>query len=414
MSNMKSNLKVGLVTPMPPSKTTLSEYGYYLAKHLAEKEEIEELQLYVEQLPWESRLGYEKYHGDQYYIPCWQFNRRKNPFTILSAIKEHAPHIVIINLQFLLFGDKKVAAAMGLLLPMLLKLNGIKCIVLLHNIMEQVDLSNAGFTQNKLAKSLYKMLGTALTRLILKADLVGVTMENYVDILKSKYKQDNVVLLPHGSFETPPKPVYTQRKGPFKVLTFGKFGTYKKVEVLLNAIDLVRARTFLNVELVIAGTDNPNVKGYLEGVQKKFRHVKQVTFTGYVAEEDVPELFQQATVVVFPYTSTTGSSGVLHQAGSYGRAVILTNLGDLASLVKEEGYMGEFFEPEDEISLSGAIIKILTDFDYRKKLERNNFRAASSLSMGDIADWYLIHIEQLLGEVPVLSAQEDEVQKKVA
>ena len=59
----------------------------------------------------------------------------------------------------------------------------------------------------------------------------------------------------------------------------------------------------------------------------------------------MPTLFKESAVVVFPYTSTTGSSGVLHQAGSYGKAVVMPDLGDLALLVKDEGYNGAFFDP---------------------------------------------------------------------
>jgi hypothetical protein len=39
---------------------------------------------------------------------------------------------------------------MGLLIPMFLKLFGCNTVVLLHNILEQVDLESAGFTKNKL------------------------------------------------------------------------------------------------------------------------------------------------------------------------------------------------------------------------------------------------------------------------
>lgn len=391
---MKSNLKVGFVTPMPPSKTTLNEYGYHLAKHLSAKDEIDELQLYVEQL--DNDAGYQPFDEKQTIIPSWTFNSKSNPFSIRKEVKKHKPDVVIINLQFLLFGDKKVAAAMGLMLPILLKLSGYKTIVLLHNIMEEVDLDKAGFTKNPLLKFVYSLIGNILTRLILQANVVGVTIEKYVDVLKKKYRKKNIVLLPHGSFEIPEEPDYKLPDGPLKVMTFGKFGTYKKVEVLIDAIELVREKTDLDMEVIIAGTDNPNVKGYLDEVNKKYQHVQGLTFTGYVAEEDVPRIFLESAVVVFPYTSTTGSSGVLHQAGSYGKSVIMTNLGDLALLVKEEGYRGEFFEPEDKVSLADAIIKILTDPAYRHELEKANFEAAASLSMEDVADWYLIHMEQLL------------------
>ena len=389
---MRRNLKVGIVTPMPPSKTTLNEYGFHLAKHFADKEEIDELQLYVERI----NDNYDASSQKQKFIPCWSFNNNSNILSIRKAIKANKPDIVIINLQFLMFGDKKVAAALGLMLPFLLKMSGYKTIVLLHNIMEEVDLDSAGFTKNPLLKWIYTLIGNILTRLVLQANIVGVTIEKYVDVLKKKYKKKNIVLLPHGSFEVPEEPDYALPDGSLKVMTFGKFGTYKKVEVMIEAVQKVRRETDLQMQIVIAGTDNPNVTGYLEKIKETYSDVKDMIFTGYVAEEDVPILFKESAVVVFPYTSTTGSSGVLHQAGSYGKAVILTNIGDLAQLVKEEGYRGEFFEPENVDSLAEAIKKVLSNEDYRKEIEKANFRAAASLNMSDITDWYLIHIEKLL------------------
>ena len=115
----------------------------------------------------------------------------------------------------------------------------------------------------------------------------------------------------------------------------------------------------------------------------------QVRFTGYVEEHEVPTLFNDSTVVVFPYTSTTGSSGVLHQAGSYGKAVVMPDLGDLAHLVKDEGYQGEFFEPTSVISLAKAIETIVTNDSYRIALGKANYKAATALPMSKIAAIYL-------------------------
>lgn len=390
---MRKNLNIGIITPYPPSKTTLNEYGYHLTRHFQEKEEVASVQVYAEELP----IGNDYEQEDKLkFIPCWQFNSYSTTFNILKNVRNNKPDVVIINLQFLLFGDKKIPAALGLLLPFLLRVYGFKNITLLHNIMEEVDLGKAGITQNPILKLAYNLIGNLLTRMILMSNLVGVTIEKYVDVLRSKYKKKNVVLLPHGSFEVPPTPDYKLPDGPLKVMTFGKFGTYKKVEVLIEAVELVRKRTELDIEVVIAGTDNPNVKGYLKDVQKKYEEVDQLTFTGYVEEEDVPRIFKESAVAVFPYTSTTGSSGVLHQTGSYGKAAILPKLGDLALLVEEEGYRGVYFEPENVESLADAIQLMLTDEAKRNEIEKANFRAAASLSMSDIADWYLIHINKLL------------------
>jgi hypothetical protein len=111
------------------------------------------------------------------------------------------PDAVLFNLQFVKFGDKKIPAAMGLLIPMFLKLFGCNTVVLLHNILEQVDLESAGFTKNKLASKIYNLIGTNLTKCILKADVVAVTISKYVDVLGEKYKSENVSLIPHGSLK---------------------------------------------------------------------------------------------------------------------------------------------------------------------------------------------------------------------
>jgi hypothetical protein len=58
------------------------------------------------------------------------------------------------------------------IIPMFLKLFGCNG-SLLHNILEQVDLESAGFTKNKLASKIYNLIGTNLTKCILKADGCG-------------------------------------------------------------------------------------------------------------------------------------------------------------------------------------------------------------------------------------------------
>jgi len=389
---MENNLNIALVTPYPPSKTTLNEYGYYLAKHLSEKPELEQLFLLTE----ETEEAYEPENGKMSFFPCWKFNSLKNPFRILSQIRQLKPDAVVINLQFLLFGDKKVAAALGLMLPVLLKLFGIKSIVLMHNILEEVDLKNAGISNSKIMRFIYNMIGNFLTRCILMADIVGVTIEKYVDVLTEKYKKSNIVLFPHGTFESPAMPDFSVKEGRKKILAFGKFGTYKKVEILIEAFDKLQQKGIEDMELVIAGTDSPNVKGYLEDVAEKYQNVNNIVFTGYVPENEVSTVFEESSMVVFPYTSTTGSSGVLHQTGSYGKPAILPNLGDLGRLVEEEGYAGEYFEPESSESLSNAIEKLMTDVPYRRQIAEQNYEAASALSLSDITDWYLIHISNLL------------------
>lgn len=387
-------MKVAIVTAFPPSKVTLNEYGYHLVKNFAQKNEVSELVLITDKTKEPKQLDFD----NRYKISvkeCWEFNSYLNIFTIVKAVLKEKPDAVLFNLQFVKFGDKKIPAALGLLVPMILKLLGCNTVVLLHNILEQVDLESAGFASNKIAQKVYNFIGTSLTRCLLKADVVAVTINKYVDVLNAKYKCKNVVLIPHGSFETPKSPNFDLPAGPKKVMAFGKFGTYKKVEILIEAIEKIRQTNSEPIELVIAGTDSPNTPGYLKSVQEKYAHVSGITFTGYVEESQVETIFNESAVVVFPYTSTTGSSGVLHQAGSYGKAVVMPDLGDLALLVKDEGYKGEFFNPTSALSLATAISVILDDESYRIKIAKANYKAACALSMDKITAMYLEQFGQI-------------------
>lgn len=382
-------MKLAIVTAYPPSKVTLNEYAYHLVKHFRQNQEVTELVLLTDVTPDQADITFEEDGCEITVKQCWKFNSLKNVFSIAKAVRATQPDSVLYNLQFMKFGDKKVAAALGLFSPWVSKMMGVKTTVLLHNIMETVDLDSAGFTSNKLKIKAYNFIGEMLTRVVLKADTVALTISKYVDILEKKYNAKNCVLIPHGTFEIPEEPSYNVAPGPLKIMTFGKFGTYKKVEILIEAVQIVRKQTGRDLEIVIAGTDSPNTPGYLAEVQETYKHIPNLTFTGYVEEEDVPVIFSESAMVVFPYTSTTGSSGVLHQAGSYGKAVVMPDLGDLGILVKEEGYRGEFFNPESLHSLATGIQNLVTNEAYRTEIAKANYQAATALPMSRIAQMYI-------------------------
>jgi glycosyltransferase involved in cell wall biosynthesis len=391
-------MKLAIVTAYPPSKVTLNEYAYHLVKSFRQKDEITELILLTDKTLEEKDIHFKQDGCKISIVECWKFNSYLNVLSVTKAIHKTKPDGVLFNLQFMKFGDKKIPAALGLTLPLICKIKGIPSIVLLHNILEQVDLKSAGFASNKLVQKVYNSIGTSLTRLILKADLVAVTMNKYVTTLKDKYKVHAVKMIPHGTFEILDAPLQKLPKGPLKIMTFGKFGTYKKIEYLIEAVELLREETGLDLEIVIAGTDHPNASGYLSNVQEKNKQVSQLTFTGYVEEVEVAQLFIESAVVVFPYTSTTGSSGVLHQAGSYGRAVVMPNIGDLASLIEDEGYCGEFFDPKSVTSLAHAIKTIITNDVYRIELGEANYKAATAFPMERITAIYLEEFNKIIAK----------------
>jgi glycosyltransferase involved in cell wall biosynthesis len=389
-------MKIAFVSPYPPSLVTLNEYGYHLIRSFAGKPGVEKIYVLTNHLEDDSK--YTQYAAEGIDImPCWKFNSLFAMTDIRKKIKELQPDLVIMNLQFMTFGEGKIPAALGLLTPWACKLLKIPSIVILHNITETVKLETIGMAQSKWKTNLFLWIGKQLTKFILKADVVGLTISQYVDIIKDKYKATNVVLLPHGNFELPQRSYLPDPLPHINLMAFGKFGTYKKVEVMLDAMKLLEqkypGKKFIST---IAGTDNPNVKGYLDAVKEKYSYMNNVVFTGYVPEEKVEGIFKDSTFVIFPYTTTTGSSGILHQAGSYARACILPKIDDLERVVEEEGYGGAYFKTDDAGSLADAVTALIDNPAERKKFEDMNYAAAKGLPMGELAEWYLCHAKRLI------------------
>jgi glycosyltransferase involved in cell wall biosynthesis len=401
-------MRIAVVTTHPPGTGTLNEYGYHFVEALRQKPEVSEVILLVDHL--EDNQQYEAVartgsneetsgQAPMKIIPCWRFNDRLNALHIVRTLRKVEPDCVLFNIQFASFGNRQISAALGLLAPRMARAAGFPTMVLLHNIMETADLSSAGFAQNRFKETILRTGGDVITRFILGADLVALTIPKYVEILTKKYGADNVILAPHGSFDgNASMPNFDLPNGPKQIVTFGKFGTYKKVEGLIEAIKQLRDAGLGPIELTIAGTDSPNAAGYLAGVRERYADVEGLSFTGYVAEEDIPRLFSEAATVVFPYTSTTGSSGVLHQSSLYGTAAVMPKIGDFAELISEEGYDGEYFEPDSVSSLANAIRRVVTDDERRRQISMRNYMAACGLPISEVVDWYVLHLEALISE----------------
>lgn len=389
-------MKIAFVSPYPPSQVTLNEYGYHLIRSFVGKPEVEKIYVLTNHL--EDNSQYSRYAMDGIeIIPCWKFNSLNSFWQIRQQLKALKPDVVIMNLQFMTFGEGKVQAALGLLTPLACKMLGIPSMVILHNITETVKLETIGMAGSKWKTDLFLWIGKQLTKMILKADLVGLTISQYVDIIKEKYKANNVILLPHGNFELPERSYLPDALPEINLMAFGKFGTYKKVEVMLDAVKILQQKyPQQKFKATIAGTDNPNVKGYLDGVKASYSNMSNVEFTGYVPEEAVEGIFKESTFVIFPYTTTTGSSGILHQAGSYARACILPKIDDLERVVEEEGYGGAYFETDNAQSLADSVAHLIETPAERKQYEDMNYAAAKGLPMNELAQWYLSHGKQLI------------------
>jgi glycosyltransferase involved in cell wall biosynthesis len=373
-------MKICLVSAFPPSRRGLNEYGFHIAREL-HSDSILSLTVLADEL--EGSASEEIHDFDV--RRCWDFNRGGNALRILHAVRDIRPDVVWFNLLFSTFGNNPLAAFTGLSAPALTRMAGFYTHVTLHHLMDNIDLHDAGVRSPRL----YRMAGKFATRMLLTANSVSVLLPAYRRTLIEKYRGENVHFRSHGILSARPEyPDFSLRGNPHKILAFGKWGTYKRLESLIQAFKLL-SREVPDCKLVIAGANHPMTPGYVESVAAGVQDDPRIEFTGYVAEEKIAELFRSSTVLVLPYSSATGSSGVAHLAAEYGVPVVSADIEDFRDMALDEGLAIEFYQTGSSASMAEKIREIVESPEKQKEMAEANFSAALRMTMPQIMRRYL-------------------------
>ena len=234
-------------------------------------------------------------------------------------------------------------------------------------------------------------MGTDIaTRALLKANSLSVLLPGYQRTLASKYAAENVLLGTHGTFASRPSaPDFTKRGNPdLRILAIGHWGTYKRLETLMEAFPLVLEKV-PNAQLVVAGANHHTKAGYWESIRAAQPAHLPIDFRGYVPEEDIPDLYQTTSVLVMPYDSATGSSGPAHQACEYGVPIVSADVADLREMAVDEDMAVSFYEIGNAADLAAQLITILQSSELQRRMAEHNYTAGVRMTMSCVVRNYL-------------------------
>ena len=373
-------MKICLVTAFPPSRGGLNEYGLHVAQALSNLPQLN-LTILADKLrtPEPEMDGFDV-------IRCWSFNSLANPARLLRAIEKLQPDVVWFNLGFASYGSRPLPAFCGVVTPALVRLRGYYTHVTLHQIMDMMNLENASVKYPRL----YRLGGWVATHLLLMANSVSVLIPAYRSTLIENYHRNNVHFRPHGILFGEPELPDLARRGDAeqRILAFGKWGTYKRLEPLIEAFEKVSAEQ-KNVRLIIAGANHPETPGYVESVARNVAGHPRIEFTGYVPEEQVAQLFRSATLLVLPYSSAAGSSGVAHLACEYSLPIVAADLPEFRDMATAEGLAICFYETGNTNRFADALLSVLQHPEWRRQMTERNFAAALRMTMPIVVRQYL-------------------------
>ncbi|MGB7191605.1 MAG: glycosyltransferase [Acidobacteriaceae bacterium] len=388
-------MKICLVATFPPSGRQLNEYAFHIARELQHHPNVELTILADELSDYEfatdangnSLQDHAELPGFEV-IRCWRFGSMGNPARLLKVIRRLKPDVVWFNLVFSSFAtpENPFAAFAGLSAPALTRGCGFYTHITLHHIVEHVDFAAAGVKRERLLR-----IGTNVaTKALLKAHSVSVLLPSYQRTLVSKYSARNVLLGTHGTFaDIPTPPDFTKRGNPdLRILAIGHWGTYKRLETLMEAFPAV-LKEIPNARLIIAGANHHTRAGYWESIRRAQPAGLPIDFRGYVPEDEIPELFRTASMVVMPYDSATGSSGPAHQACEYGIPIVCADIADFRAMAKEEDMAISFYNKGDAENLAGKLISILQSPEEQRRMAEHNYAAGAQMTMAAVVRNYL-------------------------
>ena len=370
------NLKVCFISSYPPNRARLSEYAQSLVNELANRPAIDKMYLLVDK---NTTSDEEKLKDDPKVkvLRVWKADNFLSILSIMRHIIKLRPHVVHFNVHFQSYGKSRLANFTGLSLVFLSRLLGFKVIAEVHNLGEKVDLEKV-----QLKPSLLNKVGILIaTKLLLSAPSVVVTVRSYADYLKERYGHMGVRYIPHGTSANNYPLIDPEEK---VILIFGHMGPYKGLPVMLRAFEELRKENH-NVKLVVAGSSHPNFPGFLDPYIKM--KIPNVEFLGYIPEDDLAQVFRVADVVVIPYFTTTGTSGVFHLACGYGRPIVASDLPEIREILSE-GASALLAPPGNVKALKEAILTVLHDEKLAAKMSEQNLQFAQKESWGIVAEAY--------------------------
>jgi len=364
-----------IVSPFPPSITGIGQYGYHVTRALANSGVFSRLTV----LAGAAQAGEHPNHlGPTEIDYCWRPDSLKARGAILSRVKRLNPDLVWFNLGASIFGKSPLSNVAGLLTPAS-AMQTFPTVVTLHELVELADLR----ALNAPGGALAPLGARLLTKIAAQADVVCLTMRHYADWLSAR--DIDCTYIPIGAYH---EPELLDETGTCELLFFTTLAPYKGLELLIKAFTQLRVE-YPHLRLTIAGTAHTRFPDYGRELKACFNGSHGIQWLGQVSEDQVRELFQRAQIVVLPYTASTGSSSVLYQAATWGRAVVASDLSEIRKLAFEADLQVQFFENNNPQSLGNALRILLDSPSLRRIQARHNFNAIQPLRPQETAQRYI-------------------------
>lgn len=204
--------------------------------------------------------------------------------------------------------------------------------------------------------------------------------------------------LPSASIDVIPNGVDLERFRPregrektecLRLLTVGRLSATKRVEMLIEAVEILRNEN-IKIHLTVAG--GGAMERPLKQMIKHKGLSRIVEIAGHVESEGMPALYRRSDILVSA-TMQEGMSNAMLEAMASGLPIVTTRCEGVEELVGDNGtVLGE----ADAETIAGAVKRIAHDREVYRRMSEAARNRANSFTWSSVADRYTRRYSQIV------------------
>lgn len=243
----------------------------------------------------------------------------------LLKVKWKKYDLLIFNILPTSFGDSSISNVSGLLIPIIAskveKVNIVR--VIYHNSVYTNDFVRLGYDSfydrvrvfflSFVEKVIFKNVDTYVLLNLYKERIDKLIGKNRVSYWDARYIEAITTLYLNNNFDT--EEILKEKNEIPVILMHGYWGPQKNLELGLSALKNIKERG-VKFKLIISGSINyhfPDYEGVFYEILKKYSEIID-KYIALVPEKKIMHLFVTADLLILPYNTPGGHSGVLEQA----------------------------------------------------------------------------------------------------
>ena len=180
-----------------------------------------------------------------------------------------------------------------------------------------------------------------------------------------------------------------EKSGVLKLLTVGRLSVTKRIELLIDAVEILH-RTACKLHLTVVGGGQMEQQFRKIVMERELRDV--IKITGRIDSEKMPEVYRRNDIFISA-SMQEGMSNAMLEAMSSGLPIVTTRCEGLAELIDDNGLIVEQDKVEE---IAKAVKRLADDHELYKQMSIAARKQAENFDWANVASSYIEQYRKII------------------